>query len=146
MKTGTPRSASTIIGSALLLVLLVFVLPGTSTNPCNHPDVNIKDAGLKSWYDFYNEKLFDNSLAKNVKVRYANLDKHGNIGELNTRLFSGDVIRIDPALNVTDEQVRFTLIHEMCHEKFRREDVEDGPLWQSCMIDIAQRGGFQGLW
>jgi hypothetical protein len=60
-------------------------------------------------------------------------------------------IQIDPHYNTTEEQAEMSLIHEDCHQYDSINGIDEGEdkhgqKFQDCMIRIADKGGFKGLW
>lgn len=103
---------------------------------------------LDAWYDWYNESFFLNQLPKNTEIRWADLTQNHDMGETFCDLEHKTCrILLDRETNRVPRTAQWTLVHELCHIKVPSgRELEHGPLFQQCMIDVAVRGGFRDIW
>ena len=104
---------------------------------------------LAQWYRWYNEELFNGKLTTNVVIRWGDLTAQKEMAETQCNLdHTACKITLDKATNITERTTQWTLIHEMCHVKVPagKELDAHGPLFQSCMMNIALSGGFENVW
>lgn len=113
------------------------------------------DAALRANFEYFNEQWFDNKLPKDVLVHYSDLTVEKEMGVTDLYANGAYVIRIDRKTNPIQKTADFTLLHEMCHVKIGmssdltigKQGLDThGPLFQSCMLDLAGRGAFKDLW
>ena len=120
-----------------------------------------KPYNLQSDFNSYNEEYFYNALPHNTTVIWVDLSAYADYGRIDTRPDGTMLISIDPKMNPGIEEAKMTLFHEMCHEKIglhinipiglTKQAALDGfgghgPAHEACMVDLAQRGAFHGLW
>lgn len=107
------------------------------------------DLNLQSYYAGYNETLFMDQLPKNTVVRWGDLTGMPGNGDMGDtfELGGASLIVVDRTTNPTSRGALMTLIHEMCHVKTNGKEFDvHGPKFQGCMLDVAEQGGFRGLW
>lgn len=105
----------------------------------------------------YNQEYFDGKLPKNMNVHWADIPREKT--EEKISIVSGRTyydenpieIQIDKKSNPTGSEAAMTLLHEECHVYTRINDTFDenkphGRAFQTCMMNLALQGAFQGLW
>ena len=104
------------------------------------------DQELQAWYEGFNADYFINQLPKNVRVVWGDLTPSELMG-LTERSDAGFLITIDRKTNPTKRGAEWTAVHELCHVKtWEAHELDHGPKFQSCMIQLADKGAFEGIW
>ena len=114
---------------------------------------NFNDEVLSDFYMQNNFEYFDDKLPPNVSVRWVDMPKdEDGITPLGHTIFVPDNFRIeiDKKSNPTLSTAFSTLLHEECHiydhvNKLAINDVH-GPDFQKCMLGLAEKGAFKGIW
>lgn len=113
---------------------------------------------LQAIYADYNETYFGNDLPKDTKILYASdPDGADDIGDTICSMDPTSMkvltctIYVAPYANIAQPVAIETMIHEMCHiqtYQFKGSDEYDphGKEWTSCMLRIAETGGFKNVW
>lgn len=141
------------VSKIVLTLLLAFGSVGKLDTPVVslHKEASHISVSLTHEYEVFNEEDYDGRLPKDLIV-YSD-DAEGNMGLKNNNCEMGErvCIHINPRFNNTGSTEAWTLKHEMCHvyvdEILNQPELDaHGPLFQSCMIRIADDGGFKGIW
>jgi hypothetical protein len=140
-----------------LTIILILLLAFGSVSKLNaplvsqHKEASTISVNLTHLYEEFNEEDYDGRLPKDLIVYSDNAE--GNMGLKDDSCEMGErvCIHINPIFNNTASTEAWTLKHEMCHvyidEVLKKPELDaHGPLFQSCMIRIADNGGFQGIW
>lgn len=114
----------------------------------NRPTV----ASLNLAYRDANRDFFYGGLPESkTKVALLDLTPQGWMG--NTTQFTDGTwqIDIDIKSHPLEKEAEMTLIHEMCHQDSRISGADQGldghsGAFEACMVHVAERGGFKGLW
>lgn len=110
------------------------------------PRPRMANVELKAYYDELNHSYYLDQLPKGTKVQWGDLSAKDYMGL--TQEFSDHefVITVDRGTHPTGGQVKMTIAHETCHIKTWGQDYEHGSKFQSCMVNLATHGAFEGVW
>lgn len=82
-------------------------------------------------------------------MKLGDLSEHGNLAHIQQQQDGTWLIIVDEKTNPTQRQADMSLIHEMCHQYVyilhKPIGLEDEDI-QSCMINVANQGGFRDRW
>lgn len=109
---------------------------------------NAAPDNLDAWYAGFNHQYFQDELPKTVVItktldddRFMALTFYEN-GRYH--------IALNPRYNISTKVERMNILHESCHIRMFVEGEEEfddhGPKWQSCMLELAEKGAFASLW
>lgn len=110
----------------------------------------ISENFCQKWFDGINDVYFNNTLPP-TKVKFDTIDS-ALVGityctlNLQTDSYSACTIHINRKYNLAEPVAAETVIHETCHVATYVEREDHGPRWQTCMLDLAKRGAFKGVW
>jgi hypothetical protein len=140
------RTRTKILITILLALLWCAFLQGQDTALTN----NQKQALLQEAYAENNDDFFLGQLPKDARIEWTaglrNENGHRAMGLTIMNEQGQFIIKIDRESNAVMRVAKFTLIHEECHVKLWTKEFDDhGFKFQSCMLDIAARGGFHDL-
>jgi hypothetical protein len=108
-------------------------------------DEPLSNKQLQSWYDGLNEEYFMNRLPR-ASVTWGDLTALNDMGAT-MHPEDGFVIIIDRKTNPTTKTAEATVAHELCHvATWGVEFDAHGPKFQSCMVNLANKGAFEGVW
>ena len=100
---------------------------------------------LQSWYDGLNEEYFMSRLPR-ASVTWGDLTALNDMGAT-MHPEDGFVIIIDRKTNPTTKTAEATVAHETCHvSTWDLEFDAHGPKFQSCMVNLANKGAFEAIW
>jgi hypothetical protein len=149
-----PMLGMTII---YLLCAVLLPLPVHKVNRCcsasecevqyHHSVPRLSDSSLKIYYDELNHDFYLDQLPKDTEVKWGDLTAQDYMG-LTDKLSSGRfVITVDRATHVTNSETKMTVAHETCHIKtWGTSEIDHGPKFQACMVNLATHGAFEGIW
>ena len=111
----------------------------------------VTQIALQRTFERYNDTYFNGSLPVDTQVLYREPPDPGNIGETFCDVMDDNTTQhcrmyITPFYNNAMPTAVETLIHESCHIATMGKDFDHGPVWQKCMLDVANAGGFEGVW
>lgn len=138
--------------------------PDKCVNECNSPKICVimcasqcdgqksvvgRSPDLTQEFEDLNAKYFGGSL-NNVEVDLSNQKEDDWIG-LTTPCGDGKYcILINTWLTPAPKEREWVLLHETCHvyiyEKETPENDSHGPEWQTCMLNLAEKGAFKNIW
>lgn len=102
---------------------------------------------LGMWYADANEQFFLGQLPKEVLVEWSDLTAIQDMGLTSKRSDGSFSIILDRRTNTTFRVARMTEYHEICHVKtWGQGDFDHGIQFQTCMVQLANQGAFEGLW
>jgi hypothetical protein len=137
----------------LITILLAILVWALSTYGATKPPMYTAQ-DMAAFYASMNEEFFMDQLPKNVVLQFSReiKDPDGSDDIANTFCLEGHcTISVNPDYNISFNQGKMSITHEMCHVKLNMSGhIEDsnqhGPLFQECMIGIAARGGMRESW
>jgi hypothetical protein len=125
----------------VILVILMTLLAGLIYGQKTSYEPTVEK--LKSFYSETNANYFNNELVQNPTITLSDLKDamgHTDIYE------SGTVhIYIDRHSHPLEKEAEMTMAHEMCHLR-SESPFDESEEFQGCMVDLAKRGAFKGLW
>ena len=114
---------------------------------CNEKMSTLGAAPDLQWeFDETNVRYFGGSLPKTTVYR-SHQKENEWIGITSPCGVKQYCIEINTRLAPAPREQDFTLMHEICHVKtFISDNGTHGPLWEQCMLDLANKGAFTGIW
>jgi SprT-like family len=139
----------------LFVWAISLIFPAHKVNSCDCGSIcspKHKTAGeplsnkqLQSWYDGLNEEYFYNRLPR-AAVTWGDLTLLGDMG-ITMREDKRFRIIIDRTTNPTRKTAEETVAHELCHvATWEIESTDHGQKFQTCMVNLADRGAFENIW
>jgi SprT-like family len=104
---------------------------------------------LQEDYSRFNSAWFAGGLPVNVIVEYTATPYKLHVMGLTDVVDGHFVIYIDPKYHADSKAADMTLFHEICHIRVWDAAVagdEHGAPWKACMVQLAEKGAFDGLW
>lgn len=98
---------------------------------------------LKTFYAETNRTYFNNELDQNARITI--FDSKEVMGHTDVDGDGTVHIYIDRASHPIEKEAEMTLAHEMCHLR-SGSSFDESDEFQGCMIDLAKRGAFKGIW
>lgn len=150
-----------LVALVFLWILLLFPLPVHKVNnACCSADScatqhhhekqysELKDQSLQILYADLNRDYYLGQLPQNVEVKWGDLTENHWMGITHKRPDGSFLITIDRATNPTWNTAYLTTSHETCHLANWNEPPEltHGPKFQNCMVGLANKGAFEGIW
>jgi hypothetical protein len=99
---------------------------------------------LQKWYADANKDYFDDKLAHDTEIVWANLRYKLAMGDTDCNP-QGCKIRIDPYVNIAPATAQLTEYHELCHVATQSVDFMHGPEFQKCIQMLFDKGALKGL-
>jgi len=151
----------------LVVILVVIVKPAAlvhkvnngqtkccSANECeiqHHHDKiaanSLTNEQLQLWYETLNEDYYLGQLPKETEVRWSDLTQRHYMGITERRPDKTFTIFVDRTTNPTWSETELTVAHETCHIKtWDVDEPSHGPKFQTCMVNLAVHGAFEGIW
>src|SRR6202044_1175423 len=102
----------------------------------------VRSVRLTHLYETYNDSYFDGKLPNNVIVYVDGAE--GNVGLTDRCNGTALCIHLNGYYNNSAPTEELTLLHESCHvyvlTAYGEQFDSHGPLWQSCMHNLARTG------
>jgi hypothetical protein len=100
---------------------------------------------LQAWFDGLNEEYFMSRLPR-AAVTWGDLTILKDMG-VTMHPEGNFIIIIDRDTNRTKSTTEETISHETCHvATWDLEMDAHGPKFQACMVNLANKGAFEGIW
>jgi len=98
---------------------------------------------LRTFYAETNKTYFNNELPQNVRISI--FDSKTVMGHTDTDADGTVHIFIDRQSHPIEKEAEMTEAHEMCHLR-SESPFDESEEFQACMVDLAKRGAFKGIW
>lgn len=111
--------------------------------------IKFSNKDLKIMYQDLNEVFFNGELPKRISVRFQkNLREEGI--KLNGMCSCEEIVLEDALKILGVQQIQIVLLHEMIHLKFpeyvgNHPNLDHGMLFQSKIVELFNKGGYDGL-
>jgi hypothetical protein len=130
---------SLVIAEIAAVLMLVCALKISSASTTYEPTIE----KLKAFYAETNRTYFNNELDQNTRITIFNSKEA--MGHTDVDADGTPHIYIDKDSHPIEKEAEMTLAHEMCHLK-SGSAFDESEEFQGCMIDLAKRGAFKGIW
>lgn len=108
----------------------------------------LNDQNLQTLYGELNRDYFLGQLPKEVEVKWGDLTEQHWMGFTDKHPSGTFTITVDRATNPTWNAAYMTTAHETCHIAIwgGPPELTHGPRFQNCMVQLANKGAFEGIW